>query len=100
LVNTPFARVKVERVVETIVSKDDVRVYMRVQVADAHVVRLDGGLDARPLLGRRRHVASSIILGTALLAVAVDVHVGEEAFLGLKIDYTVVFEVVSAVSSI
>lgn len=79
------------------VAKDDVRVDVRVEIADALLVARDDLLERGLRLRVGRVPAAPVVTGAALDAVAVDVHVGQVAVAALDVDDSVLVEVVATV---
>jgi hypothetical protein len=93
-----LARVKrLPAVLGALVAEYDVWVHGGVEVVDALVVALDGGLERRDGLRVGAARAPPVVARTVLFAVAVDVHVGEAGAGTLDVNDVVVGEVVAAV---
>lgn len=79
------------------VAKDDVRVDVRVEIANALFVARNGVLKRGLRLRVGRVPAAPVVSGAALDAVAVDVHVGQVAVAALDVDDSVPVEVIATV---
>lgn len=80
-----------------LVTKDNVRVDVGVEILLRRAVRLENPLERGDGLGITRRTAAAVVGGAALDAVAVNVHVDELAVLALEVDDVVVLDVVAAV---
>lgn len=77
---------RIERRIRAIVSKDDVRVDVGVQIGDADIVADDGIFEARLGLSIVAVAAPSIISIAALFAVAIDIHIDELFAVAVQVD--------------
>lgn len=83
------------------VAEDDKGVDLGIQVGDALVVGLDGGLERGDGLGVLAAAAAGVVFGGAVLeTVAVDVGVGEVGAGAFDVDYVEVGFVVAAVGEV
>lgn len=80
-----------------LVTKHHVRMHVGVEVVNILVVALDDPLERRDGLRVLAALAPPVVAAPVLLAVAVDVHVGEAAARALDVDDVVVGQVVAAV---
>ena len=78
---------RIKRRARAIVSEHDIGVYLGVQVGDADLVVDDGVFETRLRLGIAAAAASAVFAGAALLAIAVDIHIGELLAVAVQVDH-------------
>ena len=61
--------------------------YLGVQVGDSDLVVDDGVFEARLRLSIAAAAASAVFAGAALLAIAVDIHIGELLAVAVQVDH-------------
>jgi len=76
----------IERRVRAIVSEDDIGVDFSVQIGDTNLVADDSVFETRFRLSITAAAASSVFASTALLAIAIDVHVHKLLSVAVQVD--------------
>ena len=78
---------RIKRRARAVVSEHDIRVHFGVQVGDSDLVVDDGVFEARLRLSIAAAAASAVFAGAALLAIAVDIHIGELLAVAVQVDH-------------